>query len=789
MTFALKFNFQWQNPILRETIYPFRVRKLLDFLLYYYEIDLWKKMGKNPVEASIANELIRERARLQDALEKARHEKEQIAPDLKALQAKQREVMNSREVRELVYKRANLQAKLASLQAQMNITKRRLDWYKQFAPEHPYYEKYTQEYELAKISFDEICRELKAVTEAYEAKLTGFESQAKSLNDKGSSLDAQISRLQGQLGKIPPLEKDGTVSTRAAVLWLVYKHEQELMCLDHDQLLARVLAKFDETPGDYPKWLQYMVVHFSGMRYQSAHGSWADPRDLLISLKTEELTTKYRNLSKELLDQEISVALKAQEKRKADLQTRKQSEMEPAKISIIESELRTIDRQIALLNNVYTRQRALLDFQISVALGEINQLSEGQILASLKAIQDQFPDWVWKEIVIRTPLRLDVAEMDWEKLTPEQVSQRWAWENQRWRAIMDAWENKDITAWRAQHQRTLSLIVSRAVCNEIAEHIQHLRGLLPVGGLTAKPIWYLNSQKATPGKAYFKRPMSVSDLKPGASLLFLGWVTVEPNAWQIATPLAGTDLLPASARAETVYRSNIVKGNGDKWAYRMEGNKVIRTCQPMITQTVPAATPGKPPKVKVVKGPVIKEWLRWTHEATVVEVAEMADGPHVLTFETGQIGINRRPLSQILNRWDIFVGYIPESSDTPLNLEDMLNREKITPPKGASQAEAALPPSPQVAFSLPVQSETRPKDYRNTQDILPVWKGLTRREKQVVSLLCQGNSTRQIATRLNTSISNINSHISHAMQKFGFHTRDGLCAVLADWDFNSISLK
>jgi len=29
-----------------------------------------------------------------------------------------------------------------------------------------------------------------------------------------------------------------------------------------------------------------------------------------------------------------------------------------------------------------------------------------------------------------------------------------------------------------------------------------------------------------------------------------------------------------------------------------------------------------------------QEWLRWMHEATVAEVAETADGPVVLTFET-----------------------------------------------------------------------------------------------------------------------------------------------------------
>lgn len=33
--------FQWQNEVLRKTIYPMRLQKLRDFLLYYKEVDLW----------------------------------------------------------------------------------------------------------------------------------------------------------------------------------------------------------------------------------------------------------------------------------------------------------------------------------------------------------------------------------------------------------------------------------------------------------------------------------------------------------------------------------------------------------------------------------------------------------------------------------------------------------------------------------------------------------------------------------------------------------------------------
>ena len=774
--------FQWQNPILRETIYPFRMRKLLDVLLYYHESDLWRKMSKSPVDPKVAAELTQERARLETQLAQARAEKDQISPALKALQQKHREVLNSRGLRELIYRRASLQAKLSGMQGQMNITKRQVEWYAEFAPDHPYFDKYRKEYELAQVPYQQTLAEIKATEDAYSVHVAAFENEAKSLESKDATLTGQIAQLTETLRRLPALDKDNAVTQRAAVHWLVQKKEAELSLLDHEALLREVLEEIDRRPKAFPKWLQYMVIHFSGMRYQSSHGSWADPKELLESLKIEELTQKNRTATKEELEQWIHEAQLRLEKRRQDLLGSKQTERDSSKIGKLNLQISAVDRQIGLFGNPYTRQRALLDLETTEALEEIRKLSESQVLNVLRAMQNQLPDWMWKEIVSRTPLRLEVKEANWETLTPEEARERWDWNNQRWRSIMDAWERKDITAWRSQHERTLSLIVSRAVCNEIAEHIQHLRGLIPAGGLTARPVWYLNQQKATPGKAYFKRPASIADLKPGASILFLGWVTSQPNAWQVAPPISGLDILPSTARPAIVIRRDIVKGKGDSWRYGTEGNTFIRSCQPMITRVV------NPPKVKTVKGPVIKEWLRWTHEATVVGVADLADGTYVLTFETGQIGINLRPLSQILNRWDIFVGYVPASESDPANLDDMLDGEKVLPSPAVQVGPPSAAALPAIAFGIPVEPPLKPKTLMNSAEIVLCWQSLTRRQKQVVALFCQGKATRQIATKLDIRDSTINSHISNAMHKFDLHRRAGLLAVLADWDFSSLSL-
>ena len=75
--------------------------------------------------------------------------------------------------------------------------------------------------------------------------------------------------------------------------WKVQEFAKSLEGLDQYQLLAGYFASALKQTKRFPYWLQYMVVHFSGMRYASAHGSWADPKDLLIDLRLADLPTKY----------------------------------------------------------------------------------------------------------------------------------------------------------------------------------------------------------------------------------------------------------------------------------------------------------------------------------------------------------------------------------------------------------------------------------------------------------------------------------------------------------------
>jgi hypothetical protein len=96
------------------------------------------------------------------------------------------------------------------------------------------------------------------------------------------------------------------------------------------------------------------------------------------------------------------------------------------------------------------------------------------------------------------------------------------------------------------------------------------------------------------------------------------------------------------------------------------------------------------------KGARELQFLRWIHEATVVEVAETADGTMVLTYETAlpddykgtsSIGMFKKPLGYFLSDFMVegnedtynrsFVGYVPEGQIPLEHLKAMLDWNKI----------------------------------------------------------------------------------------------------------------
>jgi hypothetical protein len=613
--------YAWQNPVLRNSIYPFRETKLRDFLLIYKEVDLWaQNKGKSPSDPMIASRLgaiaIKAKARrtaVETALQAAIQER--IASDtwFARITAPNEKNLRFKRIYYLDRVISDQTQRQADLLAQQKSLLKRVDWYKEGDPRRQTWRGRAAELDAPIIAIEQQLASIQKLRDLYEEQ-----------------------------ERLPDLDGQASLTVADLVRGDLDDYEDELQTKGHDELVALVWEKLKEKRIDgkprFERWLQYMIIHFSGMRYISAHGSFADPNELLELLVREDEKGKLK--PGEDFDDQVEARVQAL--------------------------LRTN------INGVYKNYPPPVK-----ALIQLKQEKAGS--------DDPLPDWVWQEATKFTQLRLGVNDPNWEAISPE----RYKFEDNRWRAIMDSWERQDITQWRQKHAQTLDLIVTRAVCNEIAEHIQHLRGNLPPGGLTSKPKWYLNLQGKTaslpqgdPKKCYFRRAGTAGDFVNGASIFWVGWVDKQPNAWQVALPLPGIDLTPGAP---------VVDGrtkDGPSWNVRSASGSFVRTRKPdvVIPSVVELRRRGMTDReIEQYRaslrsqGAVDKQYLRWKHEATVVDVVERLDGTYVLTFETGKIGLNWHTVDNLTgNPVDgIFVGYLPKTDVEPANLDAMLDEGKI----------------------------------------------------------------------------------------------------------------
>lgn len=139
------------------------------------------------------------------------------------------------------------------------------------------------EYSMKKDEWDGLIKAKEDELESIGSSLSKLRGEAKNWQEEVDQSKG-ILDLRKRLGEyIPELNTD--VKKEDIVRAKADEYKASLMNLDHYELLKLVVAEFKANPGRYPRWLQYMVIHFSGMRYASAHGSWADPKDLLSNLR------------------------------------------------------------------------------------------------------------------------------------------------------------------------------------------------------------------------------------------------------------------------------------------------------------------------------------------------------------------------------------------------------------------------------------------------------------------------------------------------------------------------
>ena len=659
-SFEPKYNFNWQNPTLRKTIYPFRKEKLIDILAFYAEVELVKRYCG---QAS-SNELIQVQVKKVEA--ELRAARKEVDDQLNALILKQQHAdkyfagitgdEKSRRFKQKYYldrEIDRLEDSLDVLRDRKATLRKRLAWW----PNDP-----------------ERRGKIKCQLLEFNAPIRDLRRNLKPVKELRALFDRQ--------DELPEIGV-ASVSMENIMSWEIRDKRQKWDQLDHDQLLREVIELINSDPNRFPEWLVYMLIHFSGMRYISAHSSWADPRDLieLLFKEDEEEVLKTKAMKEpQTLAQLCTTAIK-------DLQIW-------LKPGLQEDEKKSITRLIARLQQATTDWRALLEYRVEKLQKEIKNLTDDQVLGRLVQYKadreragDPLPQWMWSEIVKNTPLRLNTSDANWEAYSPE----RWKSQSGQWAEVLNTWQKKDITSWRKRHEQTLELVVTKSVCNEIAEQIQHLRGHTPYAGLTSKPKWYqrLATNENTKDFSYIKQAPDKEDFRPGASILWLQWMAQKPSPWQVAYAIPGYTFIPNNGagvnpgqRGEVRKKDLVAQDLDDDsgWTYLRQGdNTFIRKRKKLTPQELKAM--GKTPaEIKKLTAEYAKtgsdeiEYLRWRHEATVVDVVEMIDGWIVLTFETGNIGLIRRPLSTLRGSPMVFVGYVPDLWSLPEDKKDPKDR-------------------------------------------------------------------------------------------------------------------
>ena len=687
-------HFQWQNEILLKDIYPMRLVKLRDFLVFYKEADLWAEYKNKDISTLAAD--VKE---YEDGMDYGRAaafkqynsmknyfmtkdvrgfyvKYKPIEEEALALIQKNHDYFIASWPKDIRGERTFIQSRIESFKTQLGFLRDRVRFLQRqlegMAAEHPNRVKVETEYKLKNESA------LPMVLEEME-KLRQFDETYDKLEKpklewyRLTKADPNYTVTEAEF--LVNYDPKVPVTVREIVRLKAEQYAKTLEGRDQYQLLAEIRARFEKEPQRFPPWLQYMVVHFSGMRYKSAHGSWADPDDLLLRLQAAELKKQQAALS------DADVALKCKEKI-----AQYDTGFTGARPNLASATEKVWKDRIAMhmqgvkANGPQSRRIGLYGLAEEEVRYEYMSMTTDQAIAKLEAMKDKLPPWAWKWIVMLTQMRVNhVKAGGWETFTQEEDKVRFA-DNVLY-PIFSKWASDNIGNWRPEHGRTHELIVTRAVCNETAEHVQHMRGHLPPGGLTDNAARYFKLFKAkTPG-VKFIRPTGAEHYIPGASIFWLRFVNNQPSQWQVARGVEdenGAGLLPGEflgKRPQAKTGKNAPPSTAP-WNYKL-GETITRSRTTVDAQ-----------KKTVTQN----QWLRWIHEATVIEVVDTADGIYVYTFETSLpddfrgtscLGVFRNSLN-----WNLsdgtedgynrsFTGFVPDGQVPVEHLKSMLDWNQI----------------------------------------------------------------------------------------------------------------
>jgi len=305
--------------------------------------------------------------------------------------------------------------------------------------------------------------------------------------------------------------------------------EASLAGKSHKELLLATLDRFAaDTKGRWSSWVRYMVLHFSGMKYDSAHSSHGDPAMLpsfLLRAELEEWLADPARVPASRLRELAQEARARAEKDPKSYPPKKVPSPNPGTLA------NATDAQLA---DPKTRAKlcahVVAFFELTAQMRQ-NVLSLPQALGVLRARSPNgafgahcLSSDEWVKVVSKTQLRLDassIEEVRGANPKPPPKPREPAPKPTNRESAIQTWL-KDHILWREYHAEHLGPLVSRAVCDQIATMSMHARGLAPNGGIAADAKFAGENSSAKVLKDTRKR----EDCFVNAGLFFSRWRTI-----------------------------------------------------------------------------------------------------------------------------------------------------------------------------------------------------------------------------------------------------------------------
>ncbi|MCP3138163.1 eCIS core domain-containing protein [Pyxidicoccus xibeiensis] len=534
-----RYDYQWQDPNLLETVYGTsktegneRLNSLRQFLFIQKEAalhhrysvtgdDLTNEKAREIAAAEatqVREQLTRTQAAIKDKkaqLASTDAQLRQTALELKAAQAHKRDTLRKdRRAQELMATRASARTELERHDKSLAMADQNLAWVektkatlgeKKYQEQLRFWEGKKQQASERKgaaegkvagtqAEYDLLIGPLDEPIERLGRQQAELQTTSKVLKKELKDAEAESKVLSAELQNIAKV----TAGNAGAILkWKLQHYTRQLKDMSHEQLLREIQTLFDKDDGTrYPEWVRYAVIHLSGMRYASAHGSWYSPQRLLQLLKTSELEAASPETRRGMVARGQAL-LEAHPDRKGleltgaekktlagsegDAVTRKLAGADVqayAEVQRIEARLQSLflelqhlganppeaervrqaiakeDASLASEEAKLTpkglkqvrgarasRQAVLFAIYERNARAKLGVLNDKQALSLLKQMKDagQIPDAVWKELTAFTQLRLETADPTWEDATKSKGLKDVVGATPQEQAQLDAW--------------------------------------------------------------------------------------------------------------------------------------------------------------------------------------------------------------------------------------------------------------------------------------------------------------------------------------------------------------